>query len=428
LQLLFQSLEFKFFLSLLVGFLIGLEREIRGKLGQDVFAGVRTFPLIAVLGTLSALVSDRYLPAFLPLSYAGIILLSTVNYYLGLERRTGITTEVAVFLTFTLGVLIYYGYYYEAALFAVVVTFLLATKRVLESFASLLDKEDVFVILQFLVVSVLVYPLLPDEELFYGINPKTVWKFVVLVSAVGFLGYFLLKVYSAKRRTEAIVKSILITGLLGGSVSSTAVTLSFARLSREVPQLTAVLFAGIVLAWAAMAVRVVVLAAAFAPALWPTLLKLFVPFVAATVALALWTYARHRRETAADFDPRRGLPIKNPISWTEILQFAAFYAAVSALARYLYEQFGSGGLLLLSITSGFVDVDPVTVALAQMYSKGQLEAAAATLGILLATVANNFFKALYALTFGNARMRRLMFYLLILNLLYGLGAVLYLLL
>jgi len=180
LQSVLNTFEFKFLLSLLVGFLIGLEREMRGKLGQDVFAGVRTFPLITVLGTLSALISDKYNQWFLPASYLGIILLSAVNYQLGVLKRSGITTEVAVFLSFTLGGLTYYGYYYEVSLFAVVITLILATKRVLENFAKLLDKEDIFLILQFLVVSVLIYPLLPDKEIFYGLNPKSVWKFVIL--------------------------------------------------------------------------------------------------------------------------------------------------------------------------------------------------------------------------------------------------------
>ena len=240
--------EVKFAISLLVGFLIGLEREIRGKLGQDVFAGIRTFPLIAVLGTLSAWISDRFYPHFLALSYLGIVSLSAVNYWIGVQKRTGITTEVAVFLTFTLGVLVYYGYYYEVVFFSVLITLPLATKRVLEGFASHFEAEDIFLILQFLTLSVLVYPLLPDREIFYGLNPKSVWKFLVIVSTFSFIGYFLLKVFASKGETKGLVKSLLITALLGGSVSSTAVTISYARLSAEIPALGGVLFLGIVIA------------------------------------------------------------------------------------------------------------------------------------------------------------------------------------
>ncbi len=424
LEKLTHSLEFKFFLSLLVGFLIGLEREIRGKLGQDVFAGIRTFPLIAVLGTLSALIEDRYVNHFLLASYAGILLLSAVNYQVGVQKRSGITTEVAVFLTFTLGVLIYFGYYYETALFAVVITFILATKRVLESFANLLDKEDVFLILQFLVISVLLYPLLPDEELLYGINPKSVWKFVILVSSVSFVGYFLLKIYAAKRETKAIVKSILITALLGGSVSSTAVTLSFARLSKDLPNLTVPLFAGITLAWTVMALRVVLLATLIAPALFWPLLKIFIPFILATLGVVLWTYLRYRGRITEEKALYGNMEIKNPFSWSEIIQFAAVYTAVMALGHYLHQKFGSGGLLLLSITSGIIDVDPITLALAEMFVQNQVQLGAAVVGILLATISNNFFKAFYAFTFGNERLRKLVLSLVAVNVLYGLAATL----
>ena len=284
--------EFKFLLSLLVGFLIGLEREIRGKLGQDVFAGIRTFPLIAVLGTLSAWISDKHYPNFLPFSYFGLIALSAVNYWLGVQRRTGITTEVAVFITFTLGVLIYYGYYYEVVFFAVITTFLLATKRFLEGIASHLDAEDVVLILQFLTFSVLIYPLLPDRELIYGINPKSVWKFVVLVSSVSFVGYFLLKIYLSRGEPKGLIRSLFITALLGGSVSSTAVTLSYSRLSREIPSLSNVLFLGIVIAWMVMAVRVVVLAAIIDPKLLLPLVKIFIPFVGIMLAVGFPFYKR----------------------------------------------------------------------------------------------------------------------------------------
>jgi len=424
LQSLLNSLEFKFTLSLVVGFLIGLEREIRGKLGQDVFAGIRTFPLIAVLGTLSAFISDRYFPYFLLASYAGIILLSVVNYQLGVLKRSGITTEVAVFLTFTLGVLSYYGYYYEVAFFAVVITLILATKRVLENFAKLLDKEDIFLILQFLAISILIYPLLPDREFLYGINPKSVWKFVILVSSVSFIGYFLLKIYAAKRETKAIVKSILVTALLGGSVSSTAVTLAFARLSRDIPALTVPLFAGITLAWTVMAVRVIVLASIIAPALFTVLLKVFVPFILATLGVVIWVYLKYRDNFLEEFEPHKGIEIKNPFSLAEILQFAAIYIAVTVLGTYLNTHYGSKGIVLLSITSGIIDVDPITLVLSQMFNRGTISIHLAVLGILLATISNNFFKAIYAYLFGSIYLRKLVTLLVAVNVIYALIAAL----
>ena len=421
LQSVLNTFEFKFLLSLLVGFLIGLEREMRGKLGQDVFAGVRTFPLITVLGTLSALISDKYNQWFLPASYLGIILLSAVNYQLGVLKRSGITTEVAVFLSFTLGVLTYYGYYYEVSLFAVVITLILATKRVLENFAKLPDKEDIFLILQFLVVSVLIYPLLPDKEIFYGLNPKSVWKFVILVSSVSFVGYFLLKIYAAKRETKALTKSILITALLGGSVSSTAVTLAFARLSKDAPHLTVPLFAGITLAWSVMAIRVIILASVIAPTLLLPLLWWFLPFIVATLGVVGWIYLTYKGKLFDGIEPHRGVEIKNPFSWTEILQFALIYSLVMVLGGYLNAHYGSKGIVLLSLTSGIIDVDPITLALSEMFLQKTVSINLTVLGILLATVSNNFFKALYAYLFGSSLLRKLILLLVVLNLIYALA-------
>ncbi len=416
------TLEFKFLLSLLVGFLIGLEREIRGKLGQDIFAGIRTFPLIALLGTLSALISDRYQPYFLPLSFFGIILLAAVNYQLGVLKRSGITTEIAVFLTFSLGVLTYYGLYYEVALLGVVITFILATKRILENFAKLLDKEDILLILQFLVVSVLIYPLLPSGEIFNGLNLKLIWKFVILVSSISFLGYFLLKIYASKKEKTALVKSILITSILGGSVSSTAITLAFSKLAKEIPNLSVLFFVGITLAWAVMGIRVVILASLIAPELFVPLIKLFIPFIALMLVVALWVFKNFRREWDENLKLQKGVEIKNPFSWIEIFQFALIYSAVMVLGKYLKLHFGSKGIIFLSITSGVIDVDPLTLALSEMFNQKLVNLNLTVLGILLATISNNFFKAFYAYLFGSKILRKLITTLLVVNILYALGS------
>jgi uncharacterized membrane protein (DUF4010 family) len=412
--------EFKFLLSLLVGFLIGLEREIRGKLGNDTFAGIRTFPLIAVLGNLSAWIGEKYFPHFVLLSYLGLVVLSAVNYFAGIGRRSGITTEVAVFLTFTFGVLIHFGYYYETVFFAVVTTLLLATKRALESFATHLSAEDLFPFLQFLVLSALIYPFLPEGKLFYGLDLKSLWKFIFLVSSVSFIGYLLLKVYTSKGETKGLVKTLLVTAILGGTVSSTAVTLSYAKLSREIPSLSSAFFLGIVAAWTVMAVRVVLLASFIAPALLKPLLLLFLPFVALTLLLGLYFYRRERVAPEGGVKLKGKLNLKNPFSWGEIAQFTAVYIAVAVLGEILKEHLGDKGLLILSATSGVVDVDPITLALADMYLQKRVGIKLVLGGLLLAVISNNFFKALYAYLFGGEKIKRWIPLLVLVNLLYSL--------
>jgi uncharacterized membrane protein (DUF4010 family) len=421
LQNLVSTPEFKFLLSLSIGFLIGLEREIRGRLGQDVYAGIRTFPMIAILGTLSAWISDNYYKPFLALSYLGLLLLSAVNYWMGVQRRTGITTEVAVFITFTLGVLVYYGFYYESIFFAVVITLLLATKRVLEGFAKHLDVEDIFLILQFLALSVLVYPLLPDKEIFYGLNPKNVWKFVVLVSSISFIGYFLLKIYASKGNTKKVRKSLLITALLGGTISSTAVSIVFARLSKQLPQFSDTLFLGITLSWVVMALRVIFLVSVLKPTLFIPSLKLFLPFIGIMFLIGAFFWKREIETNGREIILNQNLSVKNPFSWGEILQFTLIYIAVSVSGEILNKYFGSGGVLLLSLISGVIDVDPITLSLVDMYSKGQILLNTTLLGILLAVVSNNFFKALYVYLWGSKEVKKYITLLVLANILYALS-------
>ena len=418
---LLKTVEFKFFLSLIVGFLIGLEREIRGKFGEDLLAGIRTFPLIAGLGTLSAWVSQQFNPWFLPLSYTALITLAAINYFQNLNRRKyGITTEVAVFLTFTFGVLIYHGYYYESVFFAVLTTFLLAMKRWLEEFARHMDKEDVILILQFVTISVLIYPLLPDREILYGLNPHRLWKFVILVSTISFVGYILLKVYVSKGETKAVVKSIFTVAVLGGSVSSTAVTIAFAQLSRELPSLRIPLFVGIAVAWAVMAMRVVVLGSIIDYRLFIPFLTLMLPFAAVMLLLAYWVYRRASRGgNFEEINLPKGLKIENPLSWGKIFQFTVIYAAVAMLSKYLNAHYGSEGLLLLSVTSGVIDVDPITLSLANMFAQGQIAESVVVYGVLLATVSNNFFKAFYAFMFGEEGLKRLVMWLVAINVIYA---------
>ncbi len=418
---LLKTVEFKFLLSLLVGFLIGLEREIRGKFGEDLLAGIRTFPLIAALGTLSAWVSESFSTFFLGFSYAALILLAAINYFQNLTRKKyGITTEVAVFLTFTFGVLIYKGFYYESVFFAVLTTFLLAIKRWLEEFARRMDKEDVILILQFVTISVLIFPILPDREVFYGLNPHRIWKFVILVSLISFLGYILLKIYISKGETKAVVRSLFTVAVLGGSVSSTAVTVAFAQLSKELPSLRVSLFVGIAIAWAVMALRVVVLGSVIDLRLLVPFLTLMLPLAAVMLILAYWIYVRASRgKEFKEINLPKGFKLENPLSWEKILQFAVVYAIVAVLGKYLNAHYGSEGLLLLSLTSGVVDVDPITLSLASMYAQGQVSKSVVVYGVLLATVSNNFFKAFYAFLFGEEGLKKMVLILVFLNALYA---------
>ena len=169
-----------------------------------------------------------------------------------------------------------------------------------------------------------------------------------------------------------------------------------------------------------MGVRVVVLASIIAPPLFVPLLELFIPFLLIMLAIGFFAYRRGDLKGETDLQLGKRIKLKNPLSWGEIFEFALVYCAVSVLGKFLNAHFGEKGLIALSVTSGVIDVDPITIALANMFAQGQLALPVVLTGILLATISNNFFKALYAYIFGNELLKRYITLLVAGNVLYAL--------
>ena len=169
-----------------------------------------------------------------------------------------------------------------------------------------------------------------------------------------------------------------------------------------------------------MGVRVIILASIIAPALLVPLTELFAPFFLVMLGVGFFSYRRGATISYGNINLKGRIKLKNPFSWGEILEFALVYSAVAVLGRFLNEHFGEKGLLALSVTSGVIDVDPITIALANMFANGQIPLSAAAVGILLATISNNFFKAFYAYIFGDNSLRKFITLLVVGNLLYAL--------
>ncbi|NPA32516.1 MAG: MgtC/SapB family protein [Aquificae bacterium] len=386
--------EFKLLFSLFLGFIIGLERELRAKFGHDLFAGVRTFPLISVLGTVSGLAFVlKGSESLLALSFLALSLLATLSYWK--DKSIGITTEVAALITFLIGVFVAFGEYYLSTLLTIITTFLLVLRKRLESLAKRLEEEDIIAILKFFTLSAVILPIVPDRELLPGFNPAEVWKFVILVSTVDFLAYFLLKYKGAQ--------SLIITALVGGLASSTAVTVAYSDISRKLPQYSAFLFFASILAWEVMFLRLLFYSTVvFKGLFWHTFKTLF-PYFFVLFLFALAVYAKTKRE-----DPRqRSVSLKNPYSLSQALTFGLIYSAISVASRYLQESFGDAGIYVLSFLSGLVDVDAITLLLARLAKEGSITQDVAALGIFLAASSNNLFKSAYAVLFGAGAMRTL---------------------
>lgn len=235
----------RFALAALIGLLIGLEREHSQQESETThFAGIRTFPMITLLGCTTALLAEENQIWLFAVGMAGMVgLILTVYAFSAQHGDLGVTTEIVALLAYLIGGLVYWNEIWLAVALGVIVTVLLALRPFLHNLVARIDREDIYATLKFVVVSAVILPLLPDEA--YGpwgvLNPFQIWLIVVFVSAVSFTGYVAIKLLGPRR-------GIGLTGFLGGLVSSTAVTLGFSQRSRETPPLARHLALGIVIA------------------------------------------------------------------------------------------------------------------------------------------------------------------------------------
>lgn len=379
----------------LLGFLIGLERERKRETQLSIFAGIRTFPLIALFGAVVGQLMQVAGPILLVAAFLALAVLVALAYWReSAGEKVGGTTEVAVLVAFGLGVMAGLDMAVAALAGAVIATGVLSLKQELRHLSAAATRQDLFAVVQFAAVSLVVLPLVPDEPIGpWGVwNPRTIWLLVVLISGVSFVGYILSKIIGARR-------GIGISGLLGGLASSTAVTLSFSENSRRRPDLSNVYAVGVLAATAVMAPRLVALLGLVQPKMiLPSLLPLGAIFLVA----ALGVLITFRRTAHGDVT---GARIANPFELKTALQFAVLFAIVLLLARAAQEYFGSAGIYLASVLAGITQLDAITVSLALQVGDG-LDPVVGARGLALAVAANSLFKIGLALAIGTRELGR----------------------
>jgi uncharacterized membrane protein (DUF4010 family) len=362
-------------ISLLLGGLIGIEREFKKQRERKIFfGGVRTFILISLLGTLSGALSQHF---GLPVVFISLLALSgLIGISLILERAPGLTSEISGLLTFLIGLLCSNRNYQLASFLSISLLFVLSFKEQMHKFVKHLTLEDLYAFLKFAAVTFVVYPLLPDRA-FYGVNPREVWTMVVVISGIDFLGYVLTKI--------AGERGVVITGLIGGLVSSTAVTATFSPLSKINPHLLREYASGIVGASSIMFPRMVVLASVvnlkFAK-------YLLIPSLTAFILGIAYSYVISKHKT----QNRANVKVTNPFELSTAIKFGLFYALILFLARNAIKYFGNYGLYVVASISGLSDVDAITLSTAKLYSSGIVEIFAGIFAVLLAAFVNTVFK------------------------------------
>jgi uncharacterized membrane protein (DUF4010 family) len=410
-----------FAVSLLLGALLGFERAFTSKMhvdADDVLGGIRTFSLVALFGCVSAYLGSRFGHGFLLASFAGIILLVSLSYAISFYKHNepGITTEISILLTFSIGVLAHLGQFTLAAAIAIVTSIVLYLKGASRDLTRKIESDDIRAVLKFAIITFVVLPLFdpafsltlgdvtPLRQFLEGsrpaflgielINPHTVWLMVVLISGIGFTGYLSTKLLGSR-------KGIGLTGLLGGLVSSTATTLEFSKRSREAESHSLPFALAILLACTTMFPRILVEVLIINPALLGALSVTMGFMALGGFAMSFFVWKKSGTEKTGE------VPLKNPFSIMPAVKFGLLYAVIVLLARVMESVAGQGGLYIVSALSGLTDVDAITLTMSQISRQDPSKNGQAAVAITLAAFANTLMKGFLAATIGSKRMRKI---------------------
>ena len=392
--------------ALLIGALVGTEREKRKSAEAEAgIGGLRTFVLMALLGAIAGWFANAlHMPALLiavllivgAAVLAGYVLAARVQ-----PDSLGITTESAALTVCLLGAMTTLGYRDLAVALSIVTAAVLAYKQPLHGLVEKVDWDDIFAGLRLLIATFIVLPLLPSRAVdpWGALNPYSLWLLVLLISSLSLVGYVGSRWLGADR-------GIVLTGLTGGLVSSTAVTLSFARQSREDSRKATAhtLACGLLLAWCIMFGRVIAEVVVVNRAL---VARVLIPFVmmGAAAAIAAWISLR-RGASAADSTAANAeaVRLRNPFSLTEASKFAAFFTVVLLVVKFVQIRFPGKGLYMVAGLAGLTDVDAITLSMAEYARSG--DARVAVNAIVLASLTNTTVKCGIVAVLGGTVLRR----------------------
>lgn len=398
----FQLTQQDFFIRLLVtigiGFLIGLEREHAAMTNNEKsFAGIRTFMFVVLLGFIAAMVYYLLAPWMYAAVFIAAVVFIGVSYWITASKGDiGGTTEFSALIAFFLGSFSFLGYIELSLAITVIVLVVLSSKVKLKAIIGKITQEELYDLIRFVVAALLIFPFLPDKNMgpYEVINPREIGWVVVLTSGLGLLGYLLIKFLGAS-------KGILLTGILGGLVSSTLITWVFAKRSKETPAFSANYATGILAASTIMVIRVM---------LWVTIFNgklarsLYVPLgilLLAAAGITLYFFMRHKDSKSQ----HASIPLGKPLNLQGALIFGLLFMVVLVLISYTNAYFGAGGILVSSSLAGLADVDAITITISKL-AGATVELQIAGTAVLLATICNTLVKFSIALWAGSREMRK----------------------
>ncbi len=397
-----QLTEFDFVIRMLVtagiGFVLGLEREYSQYSQKvEIFAGLRTFMLVALLGFLTAFLGTEFSNWIFIVGFLSVVCIVAISYWVTSNKgNIDGTTEFAIIFTFLLGGLVFTGNINLSLAITVITVVLLSLKVTLRSIIGQITQTELFAFVRFVVIALLILPFLPNE--YYGpyevINPREVGWVIVLTSGIGFVGYILMKFLGTNR-------GILLTSILGGLVSSTLVTFTFSKKSKENPELSQNYAVGIFAAATIMVLRIFLLVFIFNKMM---LIQLTIPLLiilitAFGITLFLYNSNFGKPQTIDKIVLGDPLNIKNAVF------FGIFYTGILLLVSYANETYGTSGIYISSAISALTDIDAIAISVSKL-GGNTMNTLFAQNAILIATLSNTIVKIGIAVFTGSQKLKK----------------------
>jgi uncharacterized membrane protein (DUF4010 family) len=375
-----------------LGLLVGLQRErVASRL-----AGVRTFPLVTIFGSICGLLSQSqggWVIAAGLVALAAIILMGKAAEFREGPVDPGLTTETALLLMYAVGAYLTIGYMEVAIAVGGGVAALLQFKGQLHGMVAKLGDNDLKAMMQLVLISLVILPVLPNRTFgpYAVLNPRQIWWMVVLIVGISLGGYIAYKFFGNKA-------GIILGGILGGIISSTATALSYSKRTAGTPGMERLSAIVVTIASTMVFLRLLIIIAVVAPAFFPLASPPILLLLVILTGISLLMWFRGRKATTV-------MPAQdNPSDLRTALLFGLIYAITLFCVAAAKQHFGNAGMYTVAALSGLTDVDAITVSVSQLVGTNRLAAAHGWRLIILATLANFVFKGGVILVFGSRKL------------------------
>ena len=389
----------KFVLVFLFALLIGLEqrRQYIKEQFETRFGTDRTFTLIGILGFILYNINRATLIPFLAGGLIVAVLLSIYYFQkINIQKQFGLTSVIIALITYCLAPLVYTQPNWLVLLIVVSVLVLAEMKETLFEFSEKFDRDEFTTLAKFLVLAGVILPLLPDKPISpqFNFSPYKFWLAIVAVSGISYCSYLLKKFVFPD-------SGIILTGILGGMYSSTATTIILSRKSMELQEKNKV-SAAIILATTMMYVRLFLLALFFNKNIAFKLIPSFSVFIAVSLIIAFYFYKLNNKNLSLA-ESKNFIPHNNPLEFKTALIFAALFIFFSFITGFVQENYGTGGINILSFIVGVTDIDPFILNLFQ--DKLTMADTVVVMAVLNAVTSNNLLKMIYGITLSDKSIR-----------------------